>query len=91
MVKKIAYGYVAFWLFAFTFLELYLYSQQALGDWRVWGLLTIMTCKALMVALVYMNLKSEAWGLKFAFFAPIPVGIYFLLMMLYDAAYVWKS
>lgn len=91
MENKANYIYVAVWLFVLTALELLLFGQLGLGDWRVWGLLTIMTTKALMVALVYMNLKQEGWALKAAFFAPIPVAIYFLLFMLYDAAYVWKS
>ena len=91
MEKPVNYIYVAIWLFVFTAIELILYPQLGLGDWRVWGLLTLMTTKALMVALVYMNLRKEGWALKVAFFAPIPVAIYFLLFMLYDAAYLWRS
>ena len=91
MQTKNAYLPVALWLVAFTILELLMYRQFGLGAWRTWGLLTIMTSKALMVALVYMNLRKEGWALRAAFFAPIPVGIYFLLFMIYDAAYIWKS
>ena len=91
MGKKTNYLYVAVWLFVFTAIELVLYPQPGLGNWRIAGLLTLMATKALMVALVYMNLKEEGWALKLAFFAPIPVAIYFLLFMLYDAAYLWKS
>ena len=85
------YLYVAFWLCVFTILELLIYPRLDLGVWRTAGLLTLMTSKALMVALVYMNLRREGWGLRLAFFAPIPVGIYFLLFMIYDAAYLWHS
>ncbi len=85
------YLFVALCLFAFTILELFLYPQLGLGAWRTWGLLILMSSKALMVALVYMNLNHEGWALRLAFFAPIPVAIYFLLFMLYDAAYLWKS
>ncbi|OGX31062.1 MAG: hypothetical protein A2787_01320 [Omnitrophica WOR_2 bacterium RIFCSPHIGHO2_01_FULL_48_9] len=85
------YIYVAIWLSMFTVLELSIFSHLNWGAWRTAGLLTLMTSKALMVALIYMNLRQEGWGLRLAFFAPIPVGIYFLLFMLYDAAYVWRS
>ncbi len=91
MQNKGNYIYVAVWLFVLTILELLLYPQAGLGAWRVWGLLTLMGVKALMVALVYMNLRQEGWALRLAFFAPIPVAIYFLLFMLYDAAYLWRS
>ena len=91
MEKKTSYLYVAIWLFVFTSLELFLYPQLGLGAWRLGGLLMLMAAKALMVALVYMNLNKEGWALKLAFCAPIPVAIYFLLFMLYDAAYLWKS
>ncbi len=91
MDSKKANLYVVIWLFVLTALELYVYSHVSWGNWRAWGLLMIMTTKAMMVALIYMNLRREGWGLKFAFFAPIPVGVYFLLFMLYDAMYVWKS
>ena len=91
MQNKGSYLYVAVCLFVMTGLELILYSQSGLGSWRIWGLLTLMGSKALMVALVYMNLRKEGWALRLAFFAPIPVAIYFLLFMLYDAAYLWKS
>lgn len=91
MVKKNTYFYVAVWLVVFTVLELLMFSHLEWGGWRTWGLLTIMTSKALMVALVYMNLRQEGWALRLAFFAPIPVAIYFLLFMVYDAAYIWRS
>lgn len=90
-MKRNGYLSVAMGLGVFTVLELLIYSQFELGAWRTWGLLTLMTSKALMVALVYMNLKHEGWALRLAFFAPIPVGIYFLLFMIYDATYLWKS
>ena len=85
------YVYAAIWLSVFTILELLIYSHLNWGTWRTVGLLSLMTSKALMVALVYMNLRREGWGLRLAFFAPIPVGIYFLLFMIYDAAYLWHS
>lgn len=91
MKNKANYVFVALWLFVFTALELALYSQAGLGAWRMGGLLTLMASKALLVALVYMNLRHEGWALQLAFFAPIPVAIYFLLFMLYDAAYLWRS
>jgi cytochrome c oxidase subunit IV len=91
MAKKNTYLFVAIWLVVFTLLELMMFSHLEWGAWRTWGLLTIMSSKALMVALVYMNLRQEGWALKTAFFAPIPVAIYFLLFMVYDAAYIWKS
>ncbi len=91
MENKGSYLYIAIWLFVLTGLELLLYPQAGLGPWRTWGLLTLMSSKALMVAFAYMNLRSEGWALRLAFLAPIPVAIYFLLFMLYDAAYVWRS
>ena len=91
MEKRVSALYVAAWLVGLTVLELSLYPLIDLGAWRIWGLLILMSAKALMVALVYMNLKQEGWALKLAFFAPIPVAIYFLLFMLYDAAFVWRS
>lgn len=91
MQNKGNYLYVAIWLFVLTAAELFLYPQLGLGAWRTLGLLVIMASKALMVALVYMNLRQEGWALRLAFFAPIPVAIYFLLFMLYDAAYLWRS
>ncbi len=91
MNTKVNYFYISLWLFALTTIELCLFPQFGLGPWRTWGLLILMSSKALMVALVYMNLKQEGWALRLAFFAPIPVAVYFLLFMLYDAAYLWKS
>jgi hypothetical protein len=91
MTNKGFYLYVAVCLCAMTVLELLLYPQLNLGVWRTSGLLVLMGSKALMVALAYMNLRKEGWALQAAFFAPIPVAIYFLLFMLYDAAYLWKS
>ncbi len=91
MPKNNTYFYAAVWLVVFTVLELMIFFHLEWGAWRTWGLLTLMTSKALMVALVYMNLRQEGWGLRAAFFAPIPVGIYFLSFMVYDAAYLWKS
>ncbi|MBL8014084.1 MAG: hypothetical protein JNN05_09580 [Candidatus Omnitrophica bacterium] len=91
MTSKGSYLYIAVFLGIMTAVELFLYPQHGLGQWRTTGLLTLMGSKALMVALAYMNLRKEGWALKIAFFAPIPVAIYFLLFMLYDAAYLWKS
>lgn len=90
-MKSRGYVPVALWLFALTFFELMVFQRSDLGALRNNLLLILMGTKALLVALVYMNLKQEGWALKVAFFAPIPVAIYFLLFMLYDAAYVWKS
>lgn len=91
MTNKSFYTYIALCLAAMTAFELMLYPQSELGGWRTGGLLVLMGSKALMVALAYMNLRKEGWALKLVFFAPIPVAIYFLLFMLYDAAYLWKS
>jgi hypothetical protein len=38
-----------------------------------------------------MNLKDEPLTLKIAFFILIPVAIYFLLFLMYDAGYIWAS
>jgi caa(3)-type oxidase subunit IV len=91
MERKPNYIFLTGLLLALTFLEIAIYPQLDLGAWRIWSLLMLMTTKALIVALTYMNLKNEGWALRLAFFAPIPVAIYFLLFMLYDAAYVWRS
>ena len=91
MTNKSFYSYIAICLAAMTGLELMLFSQLGLGAWRTYGLLVLMGSKALMVALAYMNLRKEGWALKLAFFAPIPVAVYFLLFMMYDAAYLWRS
>jgi cytochrome c oxidase subunit IV len=71
--------------------ELMIFQRADLGGMRTNLLLLLMGTKALIVALAYMNLRKEGWALQVAFFAPIPVAVYFLLFMLYDAAYVWKS
>lgn len=78
-------------LLVLTAIELAIYGRSDLGMTRNFLLLTLMTVKALTVVLVYMNLKAEPLTLKIAFFILIPVGIYFLLFMLYDAAYLWRS
>ncbi len=85
------YLIIAMWLFVLTLIELFVFPRLDMGQMRVNLLLSLMTAKALIVALVYMNLKQEGWALKVAFFAPIPVAIYFIYFMLYDAAYVWRS
>ena len=85
------YLHVALWLFVLTLAELFVFPRLDMGGIRTNLLLLLMTTKALIVALVYMNLRKEGWALKAAFFAPIPVAIYFIYFMLYDAAYVWKS
>ncbi len=85
------YLIIAMWLFVLTLIELFVFPRLDMGQMRVNLLLSLMTAKALIVALVYMNLKKEGWALKVAFFAPIPVAIYFIYFMLYDAAYVWRS
>lgn len=78
-------------LLVLTFFELALYGCAQLGMTRNILLLTLMTVKALTVVLVYMNLKNEPLALKLAFFLLIPVGVYFLLFMMYDAGYLWRS
>lgn len=78
-------------LAALTAIELALFGRADLGMARNYLLLSLMTVKALTVVLVYMNLKCEPLTLKISFFILIPVGVYFLLFMLYDAAYVWRS
>lgn len=82
---------IAVSLFVLTIMELAVYGQTNLGALRGGILLSLMTAKALLVALFYMNLKNEPLSLKIAFFILIPVGVYFLLFMLYDAAFVWQS
>lgn len=82
---------IAALLLVLTILELFIFGQFGLGGMRVAGLLTLMTVKALLVALFYMNLAREPLTLKISFFILIPVGLYFLLFMLYDAAYIWRS
>ncbi len=82
---------IAIVLAVFTALELMIYPLDHLGQMRMWLLLGLMAVKALLVALVYMNLKAEPLTLKIAFFILIPVGLYFLLFMVYDAAYLWRS
>jgi cytochrome c oxidase subunit IV len=74
-----------------TFIELAIFGRTDLGAVRTHLLLTLMTVKALIVALVYMNLKNEPLTLKISFFILLPVGLYFLLFMLYDARWVWLS
>lgn len=74
-----------------TLVELMIFGRMDLGIIRNTLLLTLMTVKALLIVLVYMNLKSEPFTLKIAFFILIPVGIFFLLFMMYDAAYIWFS
>lgn len=78
-------------LLALTALELMIFPRVELGGLRYGLLLTLMAVKALLVALVYMNLKNEPLTIKIAFFILIPVGVYFLLFMMYDAAYLWRS
>lgn len=78
-------------LLVLTFFELALFGRADLGMTRNILLLTLMAVKALTVVLVYMNLKNEPLTLKISFFILIPVGIYFLLFMMYDAAYLWTS
>ncbi len=85
------YLWVTGWMILLTIVELFVYSQASWGSWRTGWLLTLMATKALLVALIYMNLKAEGWAFKAAFFIPIPVAIYFLLFMMYDAAYLWHS
>lgn len=82
---------IAIALFVLTIFELFIYGRTDLGVMRNTLLLTLMTAKALTVALAYMNLKSEPLTLKISFFILIPVGLYFLLFMLYDAGYIWRS
>lgn len=71
--------------------QLMMFGQAGLGLARNGWLLTLMTVKVLLVALFYMNLRREPLSLKISFFILIPVGLYFLLFMLYDAAYIWRS
>ena len=90
-MQKQSYVKVAVWLVLLTAVELMIYGRAELGQMRTNLLLSLMGAKALMVALVYMNLRQEGWALRLAFFAPIPVALYFLYFMLYDAAFVWRS
>lgn len=90
-MKNKEYTSVAVWLFVLTIAELFVYPKGDLSLLRNGLLLSLMATKALLVALAYMNLRKEGWALKVAFFAPIPVALYFLFFLLYDAAYVWKS
>ncbi len=81
---------VAIILGILTAIELMIFGRSDMPS-RTNVLLGLMTAKALLVALVYMNLKGEPLTIKISFFILIPVGLYFLLFMLYDAAYIWKS
>lgn len=85
------YFFIAVSLLILTIFELSIFGRSELGTLRINLLLTLMTVKALLVALVYMNLKNEPLTIKISFFILIPVGLYFLLFMLYDAAFLWKS
>lgn len=85
------YIIIAVSLLVLTLIEFMIFGRTDLGATRNGLLLTLMAVKALTIVLVYMNLKSEPLTLKIAFFILIPVGIYFLLFMMYDAAYVWHS
>lgn len=85
------YVTIAISLFVLTLVELAIFRRADWGVTRNILLLTLMTVKALTVALAYMNLKSEPLTLRISFFILIPVGVYFLLFMMYDAAYVWRS
>lgn len=91
MAQSKTYMTIAVLLLVLTLIELMIFGQTGLGLARNGWLLTLMTVKALLVALFYMNLRREPLSLKIAFFILIPVGIYFLLFMLYDAAYIWRS
>ncbi len=91
MASTRTYVIIAISLLALTLIELAVFGRAELGFTRNILLLALMTGKALTVALAYMNLKSEPLTLKISFFILIPVGIYFLLFMMYDAAYVWHS
>ena len=91
MVKTRMYVMITTVLLALTFIELSIFGRTDLGMTRNFLLLTLMAVKALTVVLVYMNLKNEPLTLKISFFILIPVGIYFLLFMMYDAAYLWTS
>ena len=85
------YIFIAVSLLGLTIFELMTFGRFELGAARYTLLLSLMTAKALLVALFYMNLKNEPLSLKIAFFILIPVGLYFLLFMLYDAKWVWIS
>lgn len=86
-----AYLAVAVSLVVLTIFELLTFSRLDWGMARNYWLLGLASTKGLLVALIYMNLRREGWALKLAFFILIPVAAYFLLFMLYDAAYLWKS
>lgn len=85
------YVTIAISLLVLTLIELLIFGRTDLGITRNALLLILMTVKALTVVLVYMNLKSEPLTLKISFFILIPVGIFFLSFMMYDAAYLWFS
>ena len=91
MTLSKTYITVAVILLVLTCAELFLFGRTDLGMLRNQLLLTLMAVKALTVVLVYMNLRAEPLTLKIAFFILIPVGLYFLLFMLYDAKYIWLS
>ncbi|MBP9854497.1 MAG: hypothetical protein KBD53_06490 [Candidatus Omnitrophica bacterium] len=82
---------IAISLLFLTLIELSIFGRADLRIARNALLLGLMAVKALMVVLVYMNLKNEPLAIKIAFFILIPVGVYFLLFMMYDAAYLWHS
>lgn len=91
MSRKRTYITIAVLLLLLTLMELMIFGQTGLGLARNGWLLTLMAVKALLVALFYMNLTKEPLSLKIAFFILIPVGLYFILFMMYDAAYIWRS
>lgn len=82
---------IAVSLLVLTAIELIIFIQTGWGFTRNVWLLTLMTTKALMVALFYMNLSREPLSLKIAFFMMIPIEAGVLLFMLYDATYLWRS
>ncbi len=91
MPKNKTYFFVLVALAILTVFELITFQRLDWGMARVLWLMGLATVQALTIVLVYMNLRREGWALKLAFFVLIPVALYFLLFLVYDAAYIWKS
>lgn len=74
-----------------TVFELITFQHVEWGMARVLWIMGLAAVQGLTIILVYMNLRREGWALKLSFFILLPVVVYFLLFMVYDAAYLWRS
>ena len=85
------YPITAMALAILTVFELMIFQRLDWGMARVLWIMGLAAVQGLTIVLVYMNLRKEGWALKLSFFILLPVAVYFLLFMVYDAMYVWKS